>query len=288
MAMRRSIPRLPPPPGSRSSANASSFLPPSSQRALPSRRVADPPRARAVNETKEGMDILVPAFWGEKPSSIESKIRGWAEEFAKKALGEDDKALAKMKKAIQKLKIQISVPSDITLQQLVGLILQSNSGFPYWMRHFTARQFINLIRVCEKIKLGGYKHKVVAKQMKQLEALSRKDKPTLSNLDMEQAFSQHALPAASQLIEIMRNIPPGGIPRVEPREYGPPGGIPRVEQYGPPDPQEYGSDTQKKLNELAEMSKILRIALTETLIRAEFLELDTEGYFDEDEDYDDM
>lgn len=141
------------------------------------------------------------AFWGENPSSIAEKIRKWALE----KVPDGDKDKDKIQKALKKASIQITVPPDITLAQLRGMIAKSTApaDAAVWLARMTARQVHDLMEVLNKGDVDDSKRE---SQLTKLRAIMHADRPSIEIGSKKVFLSKHALPAADDLIRILKEL----------------------------------------------------------------------------------
>ena len=144
------------------------------------------------------------AFWGENPSSIAEKIRKWALE----KVPDGDKDKDKIQKALKKASIQITVPPDITLAQLRGMIAKSSTtpnpeDTAVWLARMTARQVHDLMEV---LKEGDVNKTKRTDKLTKLRAIMHADRPSIEIGSKKVFLSKHALPAADDLIRILKEL----------------------------------------------------------------------------------
>ena len=119
----------------------------------------------------------------------------------------------KIQKALKKASIQITVPPDITLAQLRGMIAKSfaKSSPPppedtaVWLARMTARQVHDLMEVLNK---GDVEDSKRESQLTKLRAIMHADRPSIEiGPPSKKVFlSKHALPAADDLIRILKEL----------------------------------------------------------------------------------
>ena len=158
-----------------------------------------------TSATSDKISANFKAFWGENPSSIAEKIRKWALE----KVSDTDTDKDKIQKALKKASIQITVPPDITLAQLNGMIAKPSTAKPedtaVWLARMTARQVHDLMEVLKETDVNTTTR---TDKLAKLRAIMHADRPSIEiGPPSKKVFlSKHALPAADDLIRILKEL----------------------------------------------------------------------------------